>query len=211
MKNIVNKIMEINFPQKLKRLMISVLCVALIGGGLSAFLLRGQIREVITNVQEWHEDVDDGHYKVKYEKSDYHEVENEHHKEELFENIHITEPSVAAKITIGITGLFFALAALVFWLLIAAWLYKAAVLSGMNGFLWFLLGLGGNVFAAILFNLVRSFKCQKCFSCGCYSSAAAQYCTKCGAALTLRCPECGEIMQKSDRFCQSCGKQTSQN
>ncbi len=212
MTKISNKIMEINFIQKLKQLIIAVLCVALLGGGLSAFLLRGQIGEVITSVQEWHESKDGYRYETVNEESDHREVGKEHHKEDdAFENIHITEPSIAAKVTVGVTGLLFALAAAIYWLLIAAWLYKTAVLSGMNGLLWFLLGLCGNLLAAILFHLVRSFKRQKCSSCSHYSSIEAKYCTECGAALTEKCTRCGEPVHSGDKFCPSCGKQIPKN
>lgn len=212
MTKITDKIMKINFTKKLKQLIIVALCVALLGGGLSAFLLKGQIGKVITNVQEWHENKDDYRHEMENEESDHHEIGKEHHKgSDAFENIHITEPSIAAKITVGVTGLLCVLAAAAFWLLIAAWLYKAAVLSGMNGLLWFLLGLCGNLFAVILFYLVRSFKRQKCSSCGHYSSVAERYCTKCGAALTEKCPKCGETVRHGDKFCPSCGKQMPKN
>lgn len=212
MSKLTDKIMKINFSKKLKQLIIAVLCAALLGGGLSAFLLRGQIGEVITSVQEWHENEDSYHDETGSEESAYREAQKEHHKEDdAFENIRISEPSVPAKIAVGVTGLLCTLAAVIYWLLIAAWLYKAAVLSGMNGLLWFILGLCGNLFAAILFHLVRSFKRQKCSSCGHYSSTAAKYCAECGAALTGKCPECGETVHPDDKFCPSCGKQTPKN
>ena len=197
MTKITNKIMKINFHQKLKQLLLAILCVVLLGGGLAAFLLRGQIGEVITGVQEWHQN-----------ESEYRETQNEHHNEDdILENLHITEPSVGAKVTVGVTGLLCALAAAIYWLLIAAWLYKASVLSGMNGLLWFLLGLCGNLFAVMSFHLVRSFTRKKCSSCGHYSLTAARYCAECGAALLAECTQCGEPVHPNDKFCPACGKQ----
>lgn len=204
--------MKINFQKKLKQIIIAVLCVALLGGGLSAFLLRGQIGEAITGVQKWHENKGDYRYETEHEESNYLKAQKENHKEDdTFEKIHITEPSVAAKVTVGVTGMLSALAAAIFWLLIAAWLYKAAVLSGMNGLLWFLLGLCGNLLAAILFNLVRSFTRKKCSFCGHYSLTESQYCTECGVVLTGKCTECGESVNPDDKFCPACGKQIPKN
>lgn len=54
-------------------------------------------------------------------------------------------------------------------------------LSEMNGLLWLLAGLGGNLFAAVLFILVRSYIRRKCSVCGHYVSKNANYCTECGA------------------------------
>lgn len=212
MTKIWNKIMKTNFSKKLKEFVIGALCILLISGGTTVFLLSPQIAEVITNVQEWHGNKDDYRYETGNEESDYREGGKEHHKEDdVFENIHISGPSVPAKIAVGVTGLLCALAAVTFWLLIAAWLYKAAVLSGMNGLLWFILGLCGNLFAVMLFNLVRSFIRQKCSSCGHYSLLAAKYCAECGAALTEKCTECGESVHPDDKFCPACGKQMPKN
>lgn len=66
----------------------------------------------------------------------------------------------------GATALLCGLLALAFWLLVAAWLYQAAVLSAMSGPLWGVLGLVGNVFAVVLFVIVRSFLRRKCPACG---------------------------------------------
>lgn len=208
MNGISAKILKINFPKRLKQLIIAVLCVAVLGGGASAFLLRGQIREVITSVQSHHENEDGNVAETETAvKGDGEAVAKRHHKKDVLESIHLTEPSVAAKATVCITGALCALGAAVYWLLVAAWLYKSAVLSDMNGLLWLLLGLGGNLFAVILFNLVRSFARKKCPSCGHYSSKTAKYCTECGVALIGKCAECGESVGHDDKFCPSCGKQ----
>ena len=55
MAKISAKIMQLQFSKKLKQLIIAALCVAVLGGGLSAFLLKDQIGTAITGVQLWHE------------------------------------------------------------------------------------------------------------------------------------------------------------
>lgn len=208
MEKITTKIMQINFPKRLKQLLLTALCVALLGGGLSAFLLKDQISEVVSSVRSLHESEDSCRAEAGNTATDSCRAPQEkHHEEDEFEGLHMTEPSGVAKAAVGITGLLCMLAAAIYWLLIAAWLYKSAVLSDMNGFLWFLLGLCGNLFAAILFYLVRSFLRIKCSSCGHYASKAAKYCPACGAALIKTCAECGETVCTNDKFCPSCGKQ----
>lgn len=212
MTKIWNKIMKINFSKKLKEFVVGALCIILISGGTTAFLLSPQIAEVITNIQNYQENEDNSIHSSEQNQLEEIEIGEKHHKEnDVFENMNITKPSVLAKIAIGVTGLICALTAVTFWLLIAAWLYKAAILSGMNGLLWFLLGLCGTLFAVILFHLVRSFKRKKCSSCGHYSSVTARYCTECGAVLTEKCTECGGSARSDDKFCPSCGKQMPKN
>ena len=49
----------------LKQIIIAVLCVLLIGGGLSAVMLRTQIGEVVTTVQKWDDEEGDKSEKHK--------------------------------------------------------------------------------------------------------------------------------------------------
>lgn len=212
MNKIREKVMQTNFTKALKRLIIVAFCVAVLGGGASAFLLRTQIGEAVTYVQQ--EEKSGNEYDRRKEDGEWH-GENRENRERYdkehpdLENA-ITRPSTAAKAAVGITGILCFLIGVGFWLLVAAWLYQAAVLVGMHGFLWFLLGLGGNVGAAVLFLLVRSLIWKKCEACGSYQSVKAQYCTKCGAALSTKCPQCGAACGKDDRFCHNCGKSFEQ-
>ena len=206
MNKLRQKIMKADFYKCLKRLIVLAICVVLLGGGLSAVMLRMQIGEVITGVQEWERYDDHWH-----EESDWHPAEQygirqdgEHRGFNFPERIRITEPSVGAKVTVVISSLLCELLAVTFWLLIAAWLYQAAVLSGMNGLLWALLGLGGNVFAAVLFLLVRSFAREKCPSCGRWQKKGS-FCRACGAKMKKACSACGAECEANDVFCASCG------
>ncbi len=212
MNKIREKVMRTNFIKALKRLIIVALCVAVLGGGLSAFLLRTQIGEAVTYVQQ--EEKSGNEYDRQKEDGDWHQENRENRERQDKEHPDlenaITKPSTAAKAAVGITGMLCFLIGVGFWLLVAAWLYQAAVLAGMHGFLWFLLGLGGNVGAAVLFLLVRSLIRKKCEACGSYQSVKAQYCTKCGAALSQKCPQCGAVCGKGDKFCHSCGKSFGQ-
>lgn len=213
MNKIREKIMRTNFAKALKRLLILALCVAVLGGSVSVFLLRAQIGEAVTYVQQQEEkrgDENDGRREVEdWSKEDIKNRERYEKERPDWENA-ITRPSAAAKAAIGITGILCLLIGISFWLFIAAWLYQAAALAGMHGFLWFLLGLGGNAGTAVIFLLARSLIRKKCESCESYQPVKAQYCTKCGAVLSVKCPHCGGIGGKNDQFCRDCGKSFKQ-
>ena len=59
MSKIHERIMRMNTGKHLKQIIIAVLCVLLIGGGLSAVMLRTQIGEVVTTVQKWDDEEGD--------------------------------------------------------------------------------------------------------------------------------------------------------
>lgn len=208
MKNLHEKIMAADFGRLLKGWIIAGLCVAFLGGGLSAALLAPQIRETISAVQtvqqqkerwrQWeHDFLQDGH--------DRREKSRGRLKVKDVLRASVTRPSAAAVLSIGVTALLVGLLALAFWLLAAAWLYQAAILSGMSGPLWGVLGLLGNVFAAVLFVVLRGFLRKKCPACGRWQDKKAAYCTTCGNALSRSCQECGTGCPADDRFCSACG------
>lgn len=126
---------------------------------------------------------------------------------DFFENMVVTKPTIAAIITVGATAFCGFLLLLLFWLLVAAWLYQAAVRSGMNGLLWMAAGMVGNVYAAVIFLLVRSFTRKKCHSCDVFLPRKTQHCPKCGAAMREKCENCGADCASGDQFCHLCGKQ----
>lgn len=227
MTKIQQKIMRTDFAKSLKKLIILMVCVGLLGGGLSAVMLAPQIRESISYVQKWEQEKDNwqedrGWEQGKDSQQENPEWENRlehrggkedryHEGHDFFENAPITRPTTAAVITVGVTCFLSSLCIFFFWILVAAWLYQAAVRSGMNGLLWLAAGIFGNVFAAIAFWIVRSFVRRKCPSCGSFQSAKAHYCSNCGTAMYKKCEACGELCTCGDKFCHACGKQLHEN
>lgn len=214
MPKIHEKMMQTDFAKKLKKLIILTVCVVLLGGGLSTAMLAPQIREAVSSARQWEQDrekrreQDDGETNrrddEKRRESDSGDRGNEEH--DFFDQMTVTAPTPAALTAAGLTGLLLMLFLFLYWLLVAAWLYQSAVLSNMNGMLWLIAGLIGNVFAAVLFGLVRSFVRVKCPSCGSCQHTKTQYCTKCGAALRESCESCGADCAPDDKFCHTCGK-----
>lgn len=212
MRNLREKIMAASFGRLLKRWIIAALCVVLLGGGVSAALLAPQIQEAVTAVQtvrrqkdRWeHSSLDDGYDREG--DGEYHQEEHRYHfdVEDLL-RAGVGRPSIAAAPFTGVTALLCGLLALTFWLLAAAWLYQAATLSGMNGPLWGVLELLGNVFAAAPFAIVRGFLRRKCPACVAWQDRTAAYCTVCGGAMRWKCQDCGAECPADARFCRDCG------
>lgn len=205
MEKLREKMMAVNFGKLLKRWIIAALCVALLGGGVSTALLAPQIRETISAVQTVHQQKDQWEHDFP---GDGHDRKEEHRDRFEVEDVlrtSVTRPSAAAVIFLGVTALLCGLLALAFWLLVAAWLYQAAVLSSMSGPLWAVLGLCGNVFAAALFTIVRSFLRKKCSACGSWQDRQRTYCAACGSAMNRKCPDCGADCPTDSQFCSACG------
>lgn len=204
MEKLRQKIMQEDFLKLFKRWLVFALCVILLGGGFSAVMLQPQIHETAAAVKMMEQaDKDREAGRAESLQNDL-QKQNDREEHDSAEGLNITEPSVGAKITLGVTGLLGCLAGAAFWLLIAAWLYQRAVLSDMNGFFWGLLGLGGNVFAVIVFLTVRSFICRKCPFCGRWQRKSA-FCHVCGRKLNQTCTACGADCEAGHLFCGSCG------
>lgn len=227
MSKIHEKIMQTDFAKNLKKLVIIMVCTALVGGGLSAVMLRPQIREAADSARRWEQDGekryssedgdsdrqdDDGDRRDDEEHrngdSDRRDGREEHVRgeDDFFDHMAITKPSAGTLITVGITGLLMSVFMILFWLFVAAWLYQAAVLSDMDGLLWLIAGLIGNVFAAVIFLIFRNFTRIKCPSCGHFQQVKTQFCAKCGSALHKICVNCGASCGADDEFCHTCGK-----
>ena len=197
MNKIKQKIMQTNFTKAFKRLLIAALCVAILGGGASVFLLRTQIGEIVSYArqEEMREDEKDSQTESGGLHGEEKDGKEQHDKEAYDKEPHGNEHG----------DLLCLLAGVAFWLLIAAWLYQSAVLSKMHGLIWFFLGLCGNLAAVVAFLLIRSLIRKKCDACGSYQTMKAQYCVQCGAVLTVKCPECGANNEKGNHYCHNCG------
>lgn len=117
--------------------------------------------------------------------------------------------SLGTRTLLLVVGLVLLAIAAGYWLLVAGWLYQQAVRSNMNGVLWLLLGLVGNLAAVVLFFLYRHLLFVNCDDCGGWSPKHAGYCRHCGAALGRHCPVCGEAMGRNDHYCSHCGAVTT--
>lgn len=145
MSKIHEKIMQTNFAKNLKKLVIIMVCTALVGGGLSAVMLGPQIREAADSTRRWEQD-GEKRYSSEDDDSDRQDDDgdrrdDEEHRngdsarrdgreehvrgeDDFFDHMAITKPSAGTLITVGITGLLMSVFMILFWLFVAAWLYR---------------------------------------------------------------------------------------
>lgn len=208
MNKLHEKIKNAHYGKILKWWLILGIIAALVGGGLSAILLRPQIQEVVSAVrtaEQGEEQSKDGKTEEgKTEEMQLDEKQNRKEERHFLKKLSVSEPSRAAKAVVAVTGVAALGFGAFYWLLIAAWLYSAAEHARMHGALWGLLGLGGNLFAAALFLVVRSLLRSRCPDCGVWQKHAA-YCRDCGAEMEATCKNCGAKCEKQDSFCPVCG------
>lgn len=182
MNRLQEKILKLDFKKTAKAFAIIAVIVVIVGGIFSCLSLRPQMSEM-ASLWENHEafgsyeqenggaekrgDMEDGEAQefLNGEKSDRlqpdkHALSTKRNYEredaELFRKI--SEPSTAAYITVCTTVLLYAIIFTVYWLLVAAWMYKAAITANMNRALWPILGLLLNWVAVLLFFIFRAQK-----------------------------------------------------
>lgn len=117
----------------------------------------------------------------------------------------MTPPSAFALASLGFSATALAAIAAIYWLTVAAWVYQAAVRAQMHGGLWLVLALLGNVLAAVLFVIARSFLRQQCPHCNAWFSKKYEYCTECGSVLYQSCDNCHAICSEDETYCHGCG------
>lgn len=212
MKNFFETIRSTDFRKPVRRLLLITLAVVLVCAVLTAVLFRPQLAQLaaLKNAQPQSEltaqaaagSSEDGDtHDCGGEDGDAHDSRGE--EMDLFDSGLIARPSGAA-VAGGVVSLVLCgLCALAWWLLTAAWLYKAAAQAGMNRALWGVLGLLANLAAVLVFWIVRG-RMTRCPACGAWQKAAP-YCSACGAPLQRICPRCGRVCAVSSAFCPGCG------
>lgn len=216
-KKIKERIISINYKKAAKIFIIVSFVLILTSGIISAVSLRTQIGEAISYCQEADRHDEKEHEEhIDREQDEINEARDEHNDEdkkfdkehewefEFLKEQNFTKPSLFSKISVIVLGMICLSAAAVYWLLIAAWLYKAAYEASMNAVFWGILGLIGNLAAVILFMIARR-SYQVCPSCG-KRQKHGVYCSDCGSPFGISCSWCGENVKKEDTYCKNCGK-----
>lgn len=137
--------MELNYKKAFRRIIILFVVLAVITAVAIPLSLSQQISDAATLRQQYENSEHD-----RYDDDD----EHEHHHEDAWKS-QITPLSAANYAIIGSLGVLWVVLVLAYWLTVIAWLYRSAVNAGMNRSLWPILGIFLNVFAAMLFCIVR--------------------------------------------------------
>jgi predicted RNA-binding Zn-ribbon protein involved in translation (DUF1610 family) len=109
----------------------------------------------------------------------------------------------------------FSLVLLAVWIVVIVWVYRDAERRGMNGVLWALLVLIGNLIGLLIYLIVRSDNLpapqeraavQDCPVCQRQIHAGYSFCPHCGAKLVLSCHNCENPIEKNWKACPQCGE-----
>ena len=112
----------------------------------------------------------------------------------------------------------FSLVLLIIWILVIVWVYRDAERRGMNGLLWALLVLIGNLIGLIIYLIVRSDiapaqraapALQTCPKCQKQVSTTYAFCPYCAARLHAVCPKCEKPTEENWKVCPHCGEKLS--
>lgn len=220
MKTLHEKILDTDYRKLARRFVVIAVLFAIIGGITGAVLLRPQISDMIV-MAENHEQITDvsgaadqsavysdpavkkalktGKHAVYEKKAHEHENDWEH----AFKS-QITPVSKGKLIALGIIGICGLILAAAYWLLIAAWLYKAADKAKMHSLIWFLAGLAGNLAAVAVFLVLRNLMRVRCSRCGSWERKG-RFCAECGSEFEVTCLKCGTDVPAEDHYCSSCG------
>jgi RNA polymerase subunit RPABC4/transcription elongation factor Spt4 len=107
------------------------------------------------------------------------------------------------------------LALLIIWIFVIVWVYRDAERRGMNGVLWGLLVLIGNIIGLLIYLILRSngipalkegATTQACPSCQKEVNSEFVFCPYCAARLQAVCPKCGKPTEENWKVCPHCGK-----
>ena len=107
----------------------------------------------------------------------------------------------------------FSLILLGIWILVIAWVYRDAERRGMNGLLWALLVLIGNLIGLIIYLIIRNDSRPRileepvpvCPGCGIPVQDHFAFCPGCGQVLKPQCPKCQSQVREEWKICPRCG------
>ena len=107
----------------------------------------------------------------------------------------------------------FSLILLVIWILVIAWVYRDAERRGMNGLLWALLVLIGNLIGLIIYLIIRTESRPRtpqesipvCPGCQKPVQGDFAFCPGCGQVLKPQCPKCQTEIREEWKICPHCG------
>lgn len=104
---------------------------------------------------------------------------------------------------------------LIIWIAVIVWVYRDAERRGMNGILWALLVLIGNLIGLLIYLIVRSDasretgttpKSRACPECKQPVGLNYSFCPHCGSNLQNICPGCKKPTEKNWKVCPLCGE-----
>ncbi|MGE5329321.1 MAG: zinc ribbon domain-containing protein [Deltaproteobacteria bacterium] len=94
---------------------------------------------------------------------------------------------------------------LIFWVLLAVWVYDDSKKRGLQQIVWGLITLFTGLIGFIIYLIVRK-RLSFCSNCKAEVTKEANYCYQCGNALKIKCDSCESMMNFEWNYCVNCGK-----
>ena len=95
---------------------------------------------------------------------------------------------------------------MLYWVLVAFWVFTDSRKSKINPLLWGVIALCTNI-AGLFIYLIYKQNSQICHQCGALQSKENIHCTHCGTKLNRTCMFCDSIVNEEDSYCSHCGSQ----
>lgn len=208
-------ILRMDFKKTSKQFIIIAITFFVIGAVVIGLSCRTQIGEAISLHRQGVELTDEEDHESFSNEYHHNDEHNRTGENSLRENAGqsknagaqdsklFTPLPMATKTALVVILIFGGILGIVYWLLIAIWLYQAAVSVSMNGVVWLILGIFFNLCAVIAFFIARSTR-TACPVCGKRQDKSG-YCRFCGSKMQVLCSECGAAIQNIDAYCHNCG------
>jgi len=203
--------MNMDFKRTARKFIVFSLIFVLLGGILTCFIFRTQIGEAVTYYQTYEGRGESERHRERNESYQHDDNYNEYREREhdYMESDQFTKPTSGALIVLLAYAVLCVLIAITYWLLVTSWIYQAASNAAMNRTLWTILAFFFNVAAVIAFLIIRSMQAT-CPNCASYQKKG-DFCRVCGSPLETNCTECGELVDRKDKYCSHCGKKLEHN
>lgn len=193
-----NKIMAMNCKKNLRNLLIAAVCFTILSIVLFSVMYAPQIKEMQNLENTFRSNISFAVYDYGYDSLPF-----------IYNGFQLTEPSSLVKAISAVICISAATISLLIYLNIIFWVFQASAKAKMNTALWVVLAICGNVFAMILFIMIRSMTRRKCPECQSYTRTKNQYCPECGHQFIIKCEKSGAYSEKGDKFCHNCGEEIS--
>ena len=97
---------------------------------------------------------------------------------------------------------------MLYWVLLALWVYAQALKRKLNAAMWGIITLFTNLAGLFVF-LIYWQGHQTCYKCGTLQNKSNVYCTFCGVKLGSVCGKCNRAVSGKDNYCKNCGSALS--
>lgn len=92
---------------------------------------------------------------------------------------------------------------MLYWVIIALWVYSAAAKSRLSAPVWGIITLFANLAGALIFVIYKHIN-RVCAHCGAVQPRGNVFCAYCGKKIGTTCSKCGAVLRDGDNFCPRC-------